>query len=187
LVRVLRDIVRRSVAALDDEVARGPDEPTPGGAGPQPSAPDAKEPETGRTDASSEVAIITTDRELACFEIVRSIFATIPVSERRYYDAAKRKTVDAELSFKDTTGYFGIYVNKPSNWVMRLVVETKNPWVGFSEACAPIASSSTVEFERLAPAAFAPIRFAIGAPEDLERLRELIRKALLAAMSTGAS
>jgi len=127
ITRVIRDIVRRSLIAMEEEAANQ-----------FPILPSTDEAESGVTQPFSndetETArqIITTERELKAFEIVKGFFDASEYCRANIYDASIRKEVPTEIAYKDTTAYFGIYLNKPSWWVARIAIETKRPWISFS-------------------------------------------------------
>ena len=73
-------------------------------------------------ESESGTRIVTTDDELECFAIIKSQFDTSDLSQLKMYDSASRQDVPVELAYKDTTGYFGIYLNRPSCWAMRIVM-----------------------------------------------------------------
>jgi hypothetical protein len=121
LTRVIRDIVRRSVSAMDEEVTKDDESVI--------SAQTSEEANVADIDAepesSKKSAIITTDDEIALFEKVKAIFEKA-VSDKsiEVYDPSQKHLVPAVVGYKDTSVYFGIYMNKPSWWFMRASVET---------------------------------------------------------------
>lgn len=125
ITRVVREIVRRSLTAMEKEAANSPVSA---------SAP----PETTTEKEQFEIETLdsikpiqTTEKELRCFEVAKSLFDSSEFSKMPIYDASLRKEVPIVFSYKDTTGYFGIYLNKPAWWVARVVIEAKKPWIGF--------------------------------------------------------
>ena len=143
LTRVIREIVRRSITAMEKEAAQGeaniPSASMNAGiiAGAitdEEKARHEKDQGNGALengDAGKSV-INTTGQELEIFAIVKEHFERSTLANATIHDASQRKEVPLVLSYKDTTGYFGIYFNKPSWWVMRAVTETKKKWVGFN-------------------------------------------------------
>lgn len=181
---VLRDIVRRSVAALDKEVS-------------YPTAPVEREDLLAENVASNKKSdpdgdglasadakteeraskIVTTDDELKLFELTKKIFMNSGFFGAEIFDANVRKNVPVEVGYRDTTGYFGIYFNKSSYWITRAVVESKNPWVGFNvkpedgDKCLPKG------FSRLPSHPYAEFRVAISSVEDISYLSSLLELA----------
>jgi hypothetical protein len=176
---VLRDIVRRSVAALDKEVT------APARANEEVQAFAANLPEAEQDPNISEVigpigdperaaGVVTTDRELECFAVVKELFEKLPIKSQTIYDATARKDVPLQLAYKDTTGYFGIYLNKPSWWVMRIVIEVRSPWIGFKirpDVAMPLVPTT---FTRMEPSPWAEFRVGVTAPEDIRALERLV-------------
>ncbi len=128
---VLRDIVRRSVAALDREVRSPSSQPQE-----QEFVSDIKEESN---DAESELSTswkkmrtITTEDELALFADVKSYFDSSEFSKMEIFDKDLNKLVKAEISYADNPIYFSIYITKPSMWIIRAAVESKKPWIGFN-------------------------------------------------------
>lgn len=149
---VLRDIVRRSVAALDKEVtsAATVDDPTPA-AVPSPTTHEVIPPlETNAPEVLElddvRSRLVTTENELQLFALVKEIFDGSEFAGAEFFDRRTRKSIPLEISYKDTTGYFCIYFNRPSSWIIRSVVEGRSPWIGFN--------LSPTEGERLIPSAF---------------------------------
>lgn len=169
---VLRDIVRRSIAALDEGVSA----PTPVAATPAPVAPvepagdDVPEP-TGEEEASRPRAIPqTTERELSAFEIIKAQLASSALAQRTVYDPGQRRNVNIVLSHKDTSSYFGVYLNKPGWWFARLVLESRTPWVGFNIAPERVQPLLPPGYTLLPPYPWAPTRVAVQGPGDLHAL-----------------
>jgi hypothetical protein len=44
------------------------------------------------------------------------LFESSLYSTKTIYDATLKKEIALELGYKDTTTYFGVYINKPNNW-----------------------------------------------------------------------
>ena len=185
LQAVLRDIVRRSVAAIDKEVSSSEVAGPAGESAPGPSqqsdgytdASDQRtEDDAGETDEAAENAktkIITTERELECFAIMKEQFERSPVSEQLFYDTVSRKQSPAEIAYKDTTGYFAIYLNKPYCWIARAVVEAQQQWIGFNLDPAEGASLVPPGFEVLGSSPYAEFRIAVESAQDLHALKLL--------------
>lgn len=175
LTRVIREIVRRSITAMDDEAAQA-NQLTPSVV----EQPDVILPDESNITGSSEQieaqkpSIVTTEKELAAFAIIKEQFEKSILVSKQIYDASARKDVPISISYKDTTGYFGIYFNKPSWWIMRLSVEARKPWVGFN--IDPNVGSSLIppNIHTIDPNPFAEFRVEISSPEDLHQLNRLI-------------
>ncbi len=170
---VLRDIVRRSVAALDEGVSAAPN-PVPVSALPERSAvePEVELDEAaGEEDASRPRAVaVTTERELAAFEIIRAQLANSALASRTVYDPGLRKHVNIVLNHKDTSSYFGVYLNKPGWWFARLVLESKAPWIGLNVAPEKVQPLLPPGYTLLPPFSWAPTRIAVRGPGDLHAL-----------------
>jgi hypothetical protein len=173
---VLRDIVRRSVAALDKEVTAPSrsvlDAAVEAAIEPMPSSENGDTSDDGKDGPKQR--IVTTERELDCFAEVKALFDISALAKGTILDVSTRKEVPIQLSYKDTTGYFGIYLNKPSWWALRINIECRSPWVGFNidpaVGCTLLPPSCT----RLAPNPYAEFRVAISSPQDLNALSRLI-------------
>lgn len=162
--RVVRGIVRRSVSALDEEAAK------------------AEEPailaESGACEQEEDVPgqnpnIITTENELRLFESIKAIFTVNGFEQREIFDASKRKSVPIVIGCKDTTGYFGIYLNKPSWWVVRAYIESKNPWIGFNLP-ADVGAALVADKEGiLPPNAHCQFRLAINGA-NIDKLQNVV-------------
>lgn len=178
---VLRDIVRRSVAALDKEVtapARTQDGP-PVAAEPVEVSKDANLTEViAPIQDPQKAGIVTTERELECFAVVKELFENSPIQKKGIFDATARKEVPLQLAYKDTTGYFGVYVNKPSWWALRIVIEARTPWIGFNVSPETGVRLVPGTFKRMEPSPWAEFRVAVNSPEDIRALGPLVVAAL---------
>jgi hypothetical protein len=179
---VLRDIVRRSVAALDKEVT-APARSQEGAVVIIEAAGDiSKDPNLTEVIAPiqdpQKAGIVTTERELECFAVVKEVFESSPISRKTIFDASARREVPVQLAYKDTTGYFGVYLNKPSWWALRIVIEARTPWVGFNVSPEAGARVLPPSFKRLEPSPWAEFRVAINAPDDIRALNQLVVAAL---------
>ncbi|MFM8330301.1 MAG: type I restriction endonuclease [Candidatus Methylumidiphilus sp.] len=175
LTRVIREVVRRSVIAMDVEAARNEfNEPIP--SADSVLGIDAEKSAVAVDDAIdlSKSAILTTDRELALFGIAKDIFEKSSFASSTIFDASTRKDTTISIAYKDTTGYFGVYFNKPSWWILRAVTEAKKPWIGFNIPVDLGLSVLPSSFVRLDPSPFAEFRVAISAPEDLKKLEAVL-------------
>lgn len=181
LTRVIREIVRRSISAMEQEAAQPVTAPAN-----QNQYPERMEPETDPNEKSQESlseqqdcdtaqrGIETTERELQAFAIVKDLFEKSSYITTLVHDAATRKQVPLVLSYKDTTGYFGIFFNKPSWWIMRLCIEGRKNWVGFNideETGVPLIPEGMTHLDAHPYASF---RIQINSPEDLDKLQGLI-------------
>ncbi|HWQ52652.1 MAG TPA: type I restriction endonuclease [Bryobacteraceae bacterium] len=175
---VLRDIVRRSVAALDKEVAapaRTPESQYE--AASVPSADDCAQAESDLDVALQDpqrARVITTEQELACFAVIKEQFEHSPLAKALIFDATAKKDVLAQVAYKDTSGYFGIYLNKPSWWALRIVIGARVPWVGFNVMPEVGAQHLPAGYRRLDGGSLAEFRVAISGPEDLRGLNRVI-------------
>jgi hypothetical protein len=86
--------------------------------------------------------------------------------------------VPLELSFKDTTAYFGVYFNKPSWWFARLVLEAREPWVGFNVPEDTFRAALPDGMRILASHPYADWRVAISDVSDLVRLEPMFVAAM---------
>ncbi len=179
LARVLREVVRRSIAAMDEEAAQAQNPQPP----PQPCEPPPQalagsvSPAAAVTEADSQRPdIVTTEKELKVLEIVKGIWANSVLAGATIFDPSQRRDVPATLSAKDTTGYFGIYLNKPAWWAIRVVAEARRPWIGFclSEAELTALLPPGAGVEVLAPSPWAAARVAFTSPEDLAKLAPVV-------------
>lgn len=162
---VIRDIVRRSVAAIDEGVAA-------------PEAPPVPDP-VGAPTEETKSRIQTTEAELSALKLVQDLFRTSSLTSANIWDATLQQWVPIEVGGKDTTVYFGIYLNKPTWWFMRLNFEGKTPWVGFNlkaEQAAELLPSGFVQLPG------AEMRVVIKGPDDLHSLNRLIFAAMAEAV-----
>lgn len=173
LQMVIRDIVRRSVAAIDEGVLSpmSPVVPDP----PAASAPVSTAP---AEESENKSKIVTTEAELASFQIVKDQFSTSALSHDTIFDATLQKKVPIELNYKDTTGYFGIYMNKPTWWVLRLYLDGKSPWVAFNIKPEKAAELLPPGFSLLPATQAAEVRVGVKGPNDLHALNRLIFAAM---------
>lgn len=176
---VLREIVRRSVAALDKEVAaptRPPDSQYEI-ASVAPVADDCAQTESLEMDVLQDpqrVRVITTEQELACFAVIKEQFENSPLAKAVIFDATAKKDIPAQVAYKDTSGYFGIYLNKPSWWALRIVIGARVPWVGFNVKPEVGAQHLPTGYRRLEGGSVAEFRVAISGPEDLRGLSRVV-------------
>jgi len=174
ITRMIRDIVRRSITAMEEEAANSTQ-----------VIPDVTGNETESDLNGTEEAIhsenprqiITTERELRAFEILKSLFDASELRDALIHDGSLKKDVPVALAYKDTTAYFGIYLNKPSCWVVRIVTEAKRPWLGVALDRDYVARNLPEGFSMMEPSAFAESRVAINGPEDLHALAGLFLEA----------
>ncbi len=179
LQHVLRDVVRRSVAALDKGMT-GPEAPN------NDSSSDVGDvglstivaaetvgggmSESVGTDSSGASRIVTTARELSAYSIIQAQFSASPTAKSTIFDSSTRRETPIELGFKDTTGYFCIYFNKPTWWVARLYTEGSTPWIGLNLDPANLAALLPPGFQILPPHAFAESRVALADVNSLHSL-----------------
>lgn len=182
---VLREIIRRSFAALDNEVSAPASSSTNaygGGNAVSASAPSeaavtpspAKDASDVQEDGEERSRINTTPEELEFFEHVKTIFGKSGLAANGIFDGSVRKQVPIELNFRDTTGYFGVYLNRPAYWSMRAVLSSKTPWIGFN--LDPTFGQSLIPagYTRLAPTAHAEFRIGIKSAADILALDGLV-------------
>jgi hypothetical protein len=175
LQTVLKDIVRRSVLAIDQGVTAEPvlevSEAPPGAAA---QGQDADQDDGGRAARN----VVTTAEELQALALVQGMAARSGAAARTLFDASAKKVVPVVIEGKDTTGYFGVYINKPSNWFLRVNFDGKTKWVGFDlpvEEARPLFPTGANE---LSPGAHAPLRFGVSGPDDLVAFEKLISFAM---------
>lgn len=124
LTQVIREIVRRSINAMEKEAAQtGSSPPTQQAMSPADPEDSLDAASDDESRESSRRGIETTERELTAFGIVKSQFERSSFAAATIYDSSVRKGVPLNLSYKDTTAYFGIFFNKPSWWIMRMNIE----------------------------------------------------------------
>lgn len=130
LQKVLRQIVRRSVAAIDEGLLAG-DIPLIDEEPESSSAADNQVSAQVEDDKPKRKGIVTTDSELEAFAVLKKQFESSSLYGATIYDPAARAEVPIEIGYRDTTGYFNIYFNKATWWNVRLSLESKVQWVGF--------------------------------------------------------
>lgn len=168
---VLREIVRRSVAALDHGVT----EPAPAAAAPvtpaavAPAAVPAA-PAADDADASKKAKIHTSEAELKAFEIVRSMLEGVGLTAETIYDPSQRKEVPIEVGYADTTAYFGVYLNKPGWWLARLWIDARQPWIGFPLPADRLRAIVGPDVEVIEGHAHASSGLRLQGPDDLRAL-----------------
>jgi hypothetical protein len=180
LTRVIRDIVRRSVSAMDEEVTKADEVAI---------SPDALE-ETNVADphvapeSFGKTTIITTKDELALFEKVKAIFEKA-VSDKsiEVYEPSQRRLVPAVVGHKDTSIYFGIYVNKPSWWFIRASVESigskwSKSWIGFDLPAERVKEALPEGMELLSPSTLAESRVVVQSVEDIHKIENIVLMAI---------
>lgn len=166
LQKVLREIVRRSVAALDEEVS------SPAQVLSMPSETSAN---ISASEPEKETAkIVTTEAELECFAIIKNIFESNSISKKLILDPSTKKETPLEIGYKDTSYYFGVYLNKPAWWLCRIVIEAKSKWIGFDLDPVNAKFITPPGYEVLEEVAHSRFRIAINKPQDIEGLKDLI-------------
>jgi hypothetical protein len=90
------------------------------------------------------------------------------------YEPQVRQLVAGELAYKDTTGYFGVYLNKPAWWVCRLSTESRVSWIGFPASFEEMGLTPPAGFEVLPPHPHAKSRLRINDVHDLLNLAQSI-------------
>ncbi len=184
LARVFREIVRRSISAMEAQASQGSDSGMPASLIVlAPTASAVITPEVSKvvppTDVSEpgegpRVAIVTTERELKFFSIAKELLERSDLKGTSILDGTIGKLVPLSIAYKDTTAYFGIYFNRPRYWIMRVVIEVGKPFVGFN--IAPEIGRSLVPegFTILEGNSLADFRVSVTAPEDLHALASLV-------------
>lgn len=162
--QVLRDIVKRSIASIDNAVI----------------TETALPPITDKipVDDKTKSRIYTSDNELKCYEVLRALFESSLYSTKTIYDSSVRKEVALELGYRDTTGYFGVYINRPSNWIARIAIDTKSTWIAFNLNEARFSELLPSTFTRLEPSSLGDCRCAISNPDDLNGLTRIFYASL---------
>jgi hypothetical protein len=187
---VLRDIVRRSVAALDEGVTAPVSEPAAqppaSTVAPSPSAspasPAGSSPAVVSVPSDGEGGggklIVTTQAELAAFAVLREQFQSSAIANQKIFDASAKKDAPIEIAYKDTTAYFGVYFNKPAWWFARIQLDSKQPWVAFNVELALAPSLLPAGFSLLPAIAFGDVRVGIKGPDDLHALNRIAYAAM---------
>lgn len=178
LARVNREIARRSITVFDNEVAQEPESPSVQAVPPSPSPGDQGAGQDSQTSASVRREIVTTADELALFGKVKAIFHASPYAAATVREPSRRQSVPVEIGYKDTTIYFGIYINKPSWWLIRAYVESAtNKWIGFDIPIEKARGLLPAGFTLLPPSTMAAVRVAVASVEDIEKLSPLVIEA----------
>ena len=164
LTRVIREIVRRSMAAVDEIVS-----PTPE-AKPLPVVEQLPNPDqTQATESGDSVGKIhTTQAELDSFAHFKKIVEGPSFAARTYYDSVDRKMNPLVAGYRDTTGYFSLYVGRPSFWICRLGFDSRQPWIAFNVS-DQLGSQIPPPFGKsfLPATAWAKFRLPLSGPEDI--------------------
>lgn len=169
LQKVVITIVRRSVAAIDEGVS------SPSNEGTTLKPEQEPEPLIEATDESPQRrGIVTTEEELAAFEIVKKQFDNSALVHELIFDPVARKDVPIQICYKDTITYFNIYFNKPSWWNLRLSLDSKIKWVGMDVDPDVGAELTPSDFEILPPLSMSQFRIKIERVEDLNSLNQVI-------------
>jgi hypothetical protein len=164
--QVLRDIVKRSIASIDNAVIHE----THSSISEKLSAPIVED--------KSKTRIFTSDNELKCYEVLRALFESSLYSTKTIYDATLKKDVALELGYKDTTSYFGVYINKPNNWIARIAIDTKSTWIAFNLNEPRFSELLPSSFTRLEASSLGECRCAISNPDDLNGLTRIFYASL---------
>ncbi len=173
LVKVLRDVVRRSIAAIDHGVS------APAALAPTETKAIAPEPTaTAEMPPSADAAVMTTPRELACFDIAKSVFDAIPAERRKFADKTANKVVEATFTYRDTASYFSIFVNRVSSWVVRIYIEQRRPYVVFELPGAEVSALVGTTFEVIDQPTYETTRVNINNVDDLVALKPVILRAI---------
>ena len=175
LTRVVREIVRRSITAMEKEAAQPVKsaldqhkQPSHNAKDSVPTEAEVALPEEENSEANL-TRIVTTEQELAVYGIVKEMFEKSPYNGITVTDAATRKKVPVVLTYKDTVRYFGVYFNKPSWWILRLCLEGRTKWIGFDIGESEGASLVPQHMTRLEPHPLAAFRVQIDSTEDVSK------------------
>lgn len=80
---------------------------------------------------SERKGINTTDEEMEAYALIRQFAEEEGITSEQIYDPGRRKDEAIDVGYRDTTGYFSIYLNKTSWWCIRLNFDAKQKWIGF--------------------------------------------------------
>lgn len=174
LHRVIRKIVRRSVALIDEGVTTEDSPEADVEFKDQVAEPQLEQHTSEDKPDNSRRQIVTTEEELAGFNLVKAMFEKSPFAESTIYDPAARKDTSIEVQYKDTTAYFNIYLNKSSWWVLRLSLDSKSKWIGFDMTNEEILEHLPESMTILPSTSFAPVRVQINDYQDLSALEGVI-------------
>jgi hypothetical protein len=180
LTQVLRAIVRRSIAAMEEgTVAAAPaagEAPRQQAVGEPPGRDGAESTEIdadGGDGQQDRGGIVTTEDELRIFAVAKEMFERSALASRSIWDSSVRKDVPVAIGYKDTQAYFGVYLNKPAWWVFRAGLSARVPWVAFNVDPAVGAGLVPPNAKILQPYGWAPFRVQVGGPGDLPLLHTL--------------
>ncbi|MEN9787134.1 MAG: hypothetical protein RLZZ299_2398 [Pseudomonadota bacterium] len=179
LQQVLREVVRRSVAAMDDGVSAAAS-PAAADAVPQPAPPPtaAASEATARLPEAERTQPVTTERELAAFEAIRRIFEASDFRRATIVDPQTRRPVPVELGYNDTTVYFSVHVNRPGWWIARLSLGERKSWVSFNVQPDVAAALLPPDTALLPATTFGAVRVALANVDALQHLVPLWHAAL---------
>lgn len=175
LQTMLKEVVRRSIAALDEGVTAAVESSR---AEPTPTATEPPEREPPASPPSDRAQVVTTDKELEAFRIIKEQLAQSALAGGTIFDRSAKKEVPIEIAYKDTTGYFNVYLNKPGWWVARLLLDGKVPWIGLNLPRDVAQGLLPKGFALLPESAWADVRVALSSVEDLHALNRVIFAAL---------
>ncbi|MDQ7075300.1 MAG: hypothetical protein Q9O24_09155 [Gammaproteobacteria bacterium] len=176
LQKVLRSIVRRSVAAIDEGVSSSPVEDCQKEDNPKDvvSSPNDSEQDEVVKPSGNRKGIVTTDIELDSFAIIKKQFESSSLFDKEIYNPSIKKMSPLELGYKDTTGYFGVYFNKPSWWIVRLYLEVKVKWIAINIDPEEGRKLMPSHLEVLPKNSLGDFRVKVSGIEDLHALSHLI-------------
>jgi hypothetical protein len=165
VTQVMREIVRRSLALLDTAVTE-PEQ--------QQQASQSVQLALPIPDQASKV--VTTASELRYYGAIQGIFNTAGYPNRVIWDSSTKKEVPVVLAYKDCSTYFMIYVNKPQNWVARINVESKTPWIAFNIASEEkfINLAANKNLNKLPATNIATHRVELPDLENINKLTDLL-------------
>lgn len=183
LFKVLREVIRRSISAMDKEMSRGEDETDGQSASSEDSTIICMDDSTedGAEEAmntESKRAIITTDEELALFANIEQLFRDSSHKGQGVYEPSMKKMVDVRIGYKDTTAYFGIFINKPSWWIMRAMLDGRRKWIAFDLPRAKAEQLLPDGYSLMPPSTWGESRVQIESENAIFDLRPLFEGAL---------
>ena len=170
LQRVQMRMVRRSIARMEEGVSSS--EPAEKLPAPVVVCDDMQS--DGVT--ASGKGIVTTDAELAAYSFVRKLADAEGISGSVIYDPGKRKDEAVDVGYRDTTGYFSVYINKTSWWCARFNFDAKQKWIGLPfDVCEDELPEG---FSFLPKNNLAATRILFENASELEQLKHLFLKAM---------
>jgi hypothetical protein len=136
LQKVIRNIVRRSVAAMDQSFMNSANDQEETNDF-QDKEIDTLEEETisdNENDSDGDAESIrkscsATDEQLDAFAIIKQQFENSSFADTTIYDPSTKEDIPIEIGYKNTSTYCNIYFNKSSWWNLRLSLEGRLKWI----------------------------------------------------------